>query len=186
MNAESIYQGSNGEATAAFYEALRQKGMLGVVAEHLFRAGKCSERAKQYRGGIRGQGSYRQMAYDKKNWALRELDKSLGALCLASGTSYIPWGWGWDEKTPGYSWVLYVDLPQGQVSFHTAKRGDGPSYLGQWDGVRNASAARIIAFCQWVYDGHGGRPVAVELEELPVPDVGKIEGEQIALFGGMA
>jgi hypothetical protein len=43
-----------------------------------------------------------------------------------------------------HQWVLYVDLPTGQVSFHTAARGVGPDYPGKWDGVRGTGAIRII------------------------------------------
>jgi hypothetical protein len=42
--------------------------------------------------------------------------------------------------------VLYVELPTGQVSFHTGYREDGPDYGREWDGVKGASAGRV---CQW-------------------------------------
>jgi hypothetical protein len=40
-------------------------------------------------------------------------------------------------------WVVYFDLPTGQVSFHSVTRGMGPDYSAPWDGSRNASALRI-------------------------------------------
>ncbi|MFB3828940.1 MAG: hypothetical protein ACE15B_19395 [Bryobacteraceae bacterium] len=58
----------------------------------------------------------------------------------------ITYGWKEDPAQPFHSWVLYVDLPPGQVSFHTAQRLTGPDYAGDWDG-QHFSANRIIAFC---------------------------------------
>lgn len=54
-------------------------------------------------------------------------------------------------------WVLYVDLPTGQVSFHAPERGAGPNYPGKWNGVRGVSGERIVCWCQslipdWRYD----------------------------------
>ena len=43
------------------------------------------------------------------------------------------------------SWVLYVELPAGQVSFHSPTRGTGPDYTRDWD-QQHASEERIIAF----------------------------------------
>jgi hypothetical protein len=48
------------------------------------------------------------------------------------------------------SWVLYIDLPNGQASFHSKDRFKGPDYLGQFDGAEGASEARICAFCDSV------------------------------------
>jgi hypothetical protein len=59
------------------------------------------------------------------------------------------WGWKEDPRTPGFEWVLYVELPQGQVSFHAPDRGPGPDFKGEWDGLR-ASQDRIIGFCDMV------------------------------------
>ena len=39
------------------------------------------------------------------------------------------------------------DLPTGQVSFHTAARGGGPEYAGDWDGVRDVAPMRIA---RWI------------------------------------
>lgn len=140
-----IYQGSDGEATKAFYGRLEQLGPRGVIALNLFRACKNSERAKQYRGGMRGRGSYRSMAYDRKQWAIDNLCKVLAE------HAFNNFGWGIDEvlreRGDPHHHVLYVDLPTGQVSFHTAPRGEGPDYGGEWDGVRGSSADRICRFC---------------------------------------
>ena len=119
-------------------------GSVGEIAVNLFRSHKNSARAKVYRGGIRGKGSYKGMAYDRKQWALDNLVKILVDHALAAG---LTWGWAIDEAQEYHRWVLYVDLPTGQVSFHTALRGVGPAYTGKWDGVREAGAGRI---CRWI------------------------------------
>lgn len=139
-----VYEGSNGDATKALYDEVSALGPQGVVAVNLFRANKNSARAKVYRGGIRGRGSYRGMAYDRKQWAMGNLCQVLGRHAGACG---ITWGWGVDDEAPKFRHVLYVDIPTGQVSFHTESRLDGPDYPGEWDGVRGASVDRI---CRWM------------------------------------
>jgi hypothetical protein len=138
----AVYKGSDGEATKALYAVLRERGVTGALAVELFRAQKASERAKLYRGGVRGQGSYRGMAYDRKQWAMDNLCKALLQSC-----SLLQWGWGVDDKQAVHRHVLYVDLPTGQVSFHTGARGEGADYGKPWDGMPGQSADRI---CRWV------------------------------------
>jgi hypothetical protein len=142
-SAADVYVGSDGDVTRAFYAELEQRGPLGKVALNLFRAQKCSARAKMYR-----RRAHKGEAYDRKNW-------SMGLLCeelaLYGGSKrcadpLINYGWKQDPSTPGFEWVLYVDLPQGQVSFHSATRGAGPDYPGEWCG-EHLSAERIVAFC---------------------------------------
>lgn len=145
-----IYAGSDGDRTRTLYEALALVGPIGVVATNLFRATKASERAKVYRGGQRGKGSYRRMAYDRKGWAIDNLGKALTAHAAELG---IGWGWGEDRATPGYSHVLYVDTPAGQISFHSPHRGDGPDYGGDWDGQKGQAASRVCKFCASVLTG---------------------------------
>lgn len=146
MTAQEVYAGSNGAETKTLYARLVERaGAAGGVAMNLFRASKCSARAKKYRGGIRGQGSYRQMAYDRKNWAMQQLCEILTVHAERLG---ILWGWQKDEVQEFHKWVLYVELPaQGQVSFHSAERYGGPDYPGEWDGLMNASEGRVIAYC---------------------------------------
>lgn len=140
-----VYEGSNGDATKALYERLAALGPCGAVALNLFRAHKNSGRAKVYRGR-----RYRDAAYDRKQWALDNLSAILvgqGAMAgFAAGTG---WGWSEDPDQPAHRWVLYVETPHGQLSFHTAARGVGPDFAGAWDGVRDAGAGRI---CRWVAD----------------------------------
>lgn len=142
MNVEAIYAGSNGEATKALYAALEKVGPLGLVAVNLFRAQKCSERAKVYRGH-----RYREEAYARKTW-------SMGLLCdileKHAAELRIVWGWKRDPLQEYFPWVLYVEIPTGQVSFHTDARGKGPDYAGDWDKANGLSPSRIVAFTQSV------------------------------------
>jgi hypothetical protein len=145
MTVREIYDGSNGDATKAFYDRLTALGPVGTIAMNLFRAQKASARAKVYRGGIPGRGSFKGMAYDRKNWSLAQLEGALVHHAVALG---IRWGWQHDSGTPGYEWVLYVELPTGQVSFHSAQRGSSQTFDGRWDGLRGASHHRIIQWCE--------------------------------------
>lgn len=141
-----IFLGSDAAATMNLYSKLEEVGPRGVVAMNLFRALKASSRAKVYRGG-NGRGSYRAQAYDKKNWSMTNLVRML----IDHGDDVgVPFGWGRDSKAIGFEHVLYVDLPTGQVSFHSDSRGDGLDYLGTWDGVRNASVDRCCRWCSQV------------------------------------
>lgn len=134
-----IYQGSDGVATKALYEKLERLGPIGAVAVNVFRANKASARAKVYRGK-----GYKSMAYDRKSWSINNLTKVLTEHAARFG---IGWGWKEDSKQVVHRWVFYIDLPTGQVSFHSEYRGDGPDYPGEWDGVRAASPSRI---CGWI------------------------------------
>lgn len=138
----AIYDGSDGDATRQLYASLEDLGPIGLVAMNLFRAQKCSARAKVYLGG-NGHGSYRSQAYERKQWSMDNLTRIL--LEHADALS-LTWGWQRDDDQAYHAWVLYVDLPNGQVSFHTDRRGVGPDYHGAWDGVRDGSVGRIIRF----------------------------------------
>ncbi len=149
LRSAEVYAASDGALTTRFYKSLEERGPAGIVAVNLFRAQKNSERAKKYRGGIRGQGSYKSMAYDRKSWAMGNL---CGALDLFAATLGIRYGWKADPATVfggDPSWVLYVDLPQGQCSFHAPSRGSGPDYPRDWDG-QHKSVERILEFCDTV------------------------------------
>ncbi len=129
----AIYEGSNGDLTSALYRHLESLGPRGVVAMNLFRASKCSARAKLYvsKRKTRTNRGYSNDAYSRKEWSLGLLCR-----CLAAEASSLRIGWGWsrDESSVGFEDVIYVDLPNGQCSFHNAKRLTGPDYLGQWSG----------------------------------------------------
>jgi hypothetical protein len=134
----SVYAGSDGDATKALYQRLTDRGPLGGIAAGLLRAQKNSARAKVYRGR-----RYRDVAYDRKQWALGLLTEELERHGDRLG---IRWGWGDDPEQSVHRAVLYVDLPTGQVSFHSDHRGDGPDYPDQWDGIRGVALDRIIRF----------------------------------------
>jgi hypothetical protein len=142
--ARTIFDGSNGEATKAYYVALEALGPAGVVAMNLFRAQKASTRPRFYTR------RYSDDAYRKKEWSLGLCVDALLAHGAALG---ITFGWKVDPLVPlngAPSWVLYVDLPEGQVSFHCPSRGKGPDYPGEWDGQRGASEGRIVRHCDRV------------------------------------
>lgn len=171
MTVREIYDGSDAAATKTLYGRLSLCGPLGLIAVDLFRAQKSSARAKLYRGGVRGIGSYRDLAYERKEWSLNQLCTALEQ--QDGKNNNIRWGWKEDPVVPFGnlpSWVLYVDLPfvigdpalmsaaaldsgaaeeivYRQVSFHAPRRGTGPDYPGEWD-RQSASAQRIIEFCE--------------------------------------
>lgn len=182
LNIRSIYYGSDGDATRGLYARLEQLGPVGVVAMNLFRAQKCSSRAKVYRGrgGRQGRGKFSREAYQRKSWSMSNLCQALethaqtltltaydgslpfSAFAASYQTVYgedvapaetVRWGWATDESVQfgeSASWLLYVDLPHGQVSFHSPTRGRGPDYPGQWDGQRNVGELRVLRFVEVV------------------------------------
>lgn len=138
-----VYKGSDGNATSTMYGRIALRfGDRGQVAINLFRACKTSERAKRYSRRYKG------AAYDTKNWSLAQVCKHLATHGQALG---IGWGWAVDvaaaERDDPFRHVLYVDIPTGQVSFHSRERGDGPDYRRDWDGQRGLAPERI---CRWV------------------------------------
>lgn len=91
------------------------------------------------------------MAYDRKQWSLRNL---CDALLTHGATLGITWGWRRDPAVTFNPWVLYVELPTGQVSFHSPTRGDGPDY-GEGQGTEPEPCSR---------------PTAVDEPVPPAPD----------------
>ena len=148
LTAAEVYHGSNGGATHSFYHRLEKKGRTGQLAANLMRVQKSSSRAKVYRGHITRsdgqQSSFRDLAYGRK-------DQCLLWLCngLMDNNCGLTWGWKCDPTEDRAKHVLYIDLPQGQVSFHSKRRYRGPDYAGEWDG-EHKSEERIIAFCDSV------------------------------------
>src|SRR5947209_6450005 len=71
-----VYAGSDGEVTKAYYAELEKLGPVGLIALNLFRAQKCSTRAKLYRGGD-FRGRFRDQAYERKNWSVANLSAIL-------------------------------------------------------------------------------------------------------------
>jgi hypothetical protein len=137
--AYSVYCGSNGVATRAYYRFLGSTGLPGRIAAQLMRCQKASSRAKQYRGGTT-MASYRDLAYARKGECLK-------ALCaLLSEQEEVAWGWNEDPETEIAPHVLYVELPTGQVSFHSDQAFSDKRYAGEWD-KQYLSEERILAFC---------------------------------------
>lgn len=161
MRAIDVYRQSDGDLTKRYYSALEQRGPLGLVCVNLFRAQKCSERAKAYRR------SYKGLAYDRKAWSMDNLSKILAEHGAGLGISF---GWKEDPTTlfgERASWVLYVDTPRGQVSFHSPSRGKGPEYSGEWDGRKGMSVQRILDFCEAVYRNGPGSLVGSLDSQVP-------------------
>lgn len=140
-----IFNGSDGFETRELYAQLEALGPAGMVACNLFRAQKTSTRAKVYRGG-----GFRGKAYGRKQWSMDNLVALLTAHAEALG---LRWGWQLDPDQARHCWVLYIDLPCGQVSFHTEYRGSGPDYAGAWDGMKGASPGRVCSFAVAVLSG---------------------------------
>lgn len=132
-----VYLGSDAARTTSLYAELQRHGKMGDIAMNLFRATKASERAKVYRGG-----GYRGQAYQKKQWSMDN-----ACLSLIDHGEGLSWGWGVDLRQPVHRHVLYVDLPTGQISFHSETRGRGPDYRGQWDGKLGQGPDRITRWC---------------------------------------
>lgn len=147
-SAVDIYLGSCGGRTRSYLSKLEKLGFEGKVAAQLFRAQKASSKAKLYMGGLTNV-SYSTLAYDAKA-------KALSRLCelLVDDLTGVTWGWQEDLSEDYALWVLYVELPNGQVSFHSPERMTGPSFVGKWDGDHE-SDRRILQFCDDVfgYDG---------------------------------
>jgi hypothetical protein len=158
-----VYRGSDGDATRALYQRLEAIGPAGAIASNLLRACKTSTRAKRYR--VR---RHRGGAYDVKGWAMGNVCELL--LDHGPGLGLVRWGWGEDREQPHHRYVLYVELPTGQVSFHAAELGAGPTYPGQWDGVRDVAADRILRFAAGVLDGRPIEPVATGMVRFLVDE----------------
>jgi len=136
-----VFAASDGRLTVAYYRRLQAIGPMGIVALNLFRASKTSSRAKVYRGR-----RFRSASYDVKNYSLEQLCKVLQEV------PEITWGWKEDPDTPGFEWVLYCELPNGQCSFHSPTRLSGPAFKGEWDG-QHLSTERILEFVDAVANG---------------------------------
>lgn len=163
MNAYEVFEGSDADDTVELYRHLETFGPIGIIALNLFRACKCSTRAKRYR-----RKAHSAEAYGRKQWSMDNLCTALMKHALTLGFS---WGWKEDPGQEFHSQVLYVDLPTGQVSFHTERRGLGPEYPGEWDRVQNASAQRI---CLWV------QRLLQQYENTTAPNPSPVPGAEAA------
>ncbi len=152
----AAYFGSDPAVSRKLCLDLEAEGPLGKVAAQLFRVQKASSRAKVYRGGVPDRKAkkskskkykhlYRDLSYQRK-------DEQIEKLCSVLRETSLSWGWGEDRRPSVPRHVLYVDLPQGQVSYHCYHRYPGPAYTTGWDG-EGMSEGRVIAFCTAVLDG---------------------------------
>jgi hypothetical protein len=176
MTPQECFDASDAAATVELYRQLCARGPVGHVAQCLFRAQKTSSRAKVYRGR-----RFTSAAYENKASSMEQCVKM-----LEKHGSALGFGFGWKEDPSvlfgdAPSWVLYVDIPAGlgaatvrQVSFHSPQRGNGPTYSGEWDKIKEQSAPRIIAFCTYVLT-----LPAIEGESEKMP-FGKHRGEDLA------
>jgi hypothetical protein len=139
------YAGADAIGTRRLLRRLEQHGPTGAVAARLFWVQKPSSRAKVYWRSRSGE-DFRALAYQRKGKALR----GLCTLLDVDGAGF-DWGWGRDPKCEFAPHVLYLELPQGQVSFHPLERFDGPDYVGSWDG-QSVSEERILRFCESVLE----------------------------------
>ena len=133
------FSSSDGSFVTSLTADLCRRGASGAVACTLFRAFNNSQRAKKVRR--RSYGKSRNERYSQKNESLTNLSSAIEAF-----RPDLVWGWKKDYSTPGFEWVIYVELPTGQVSFHSRNRGNGPDYAGDWDGER-ATRERIAEWC---------------------------------------
>lgn len=140
QTAQWYFDNSNGNATAKYMRELEACGVDGYLARLLFKACKTSYRAKRYRGRHADGKRFSKLAYENKNQALSDICTLLIHLEAEA------WGWGIDHHQPVYPNVLYVDLPNGQVSFHNVHRLAGPDYPCKWD-RKNMTVARVLEYC---------------------------------------
>lgn len=146
-----VFGGSDGAATLALFEELKGCGPVGILATCLFRAQKAVNRARDI--PIDSSPHYPAMAHGRRLWALSQL---LDYIRLGYDGPSIAWGWRPSEdQHEKWPWILSMDLPQGQVSFRSAVRHQGPDYVGKWDGVKGANTQRILAFVNSVLQREG-------------------------------
>jgi hypothetical protein len=119
---------------------LEGHGPTGEIASFMLRAQIYSDAAKSA-----DTRSDAQDIYSRKNWAMQRLYFALKAHAASAG---LEWGWGPDPDTRYYPHVLYVDVPTGQISFHSPWGGQ-PQYTKSWDGSGD-TRERIIAWAQTI------------------------------------
>jgi hypothetical protein len=144
--ATTVARGRPAKSTSA--EPDRVAALRDLVAE-CAKAQAASDRAKthaaanvHYLDWSGSEASYR-ASRAKVAADYAEKERALRAICALAPAAGVVFGWGGDPESHAARWVLYVDLPAGQVSWHTRSRGTGPTYKGRWDGVRDAAAGRI-------------------------------------------
>jgi hypothetical protein len=123
-------------------------GPLGQVAAELVRIQKAGTQAGVYRGTAASGNSFRELALRRKREHLLKLVGLLGSMRPAPS-----WGWANDPLQPQARWVLCLDLPTGQVSFHSSERFEGPDYTRRRESDVSPREHRILAFCDALLSG---------------------------------
>ena len=133
--------------------ALLSKTNYGKLLLHLLEAQNASDRAKARPSNNKhyydyvgddlsryAEANYRRSRRARENdYFEKEIAiKNAVGVALELG---IKFGWKFDPVRE--MWVVYFELPTGQVSFHTMERFSGPEYFGEWDGVAGMSRKRI-------------------------------------------
>lgn len=127
---------------------LRLHGRVGMIGAALLNCQKESSNAKKHLKGHAGAIQSRRLSrerYQQKHQAMAALQVHL--------KEYQTFNWGWaPDPNPSKSsavHVLYVDLPTGQVGFHSTQMlgRNAKVYTGQWDG-QNKNMERIFKFCE--------------------------------------
>jgi hypothetical protein len=68
---------------------------------------------------------------------------------LCAELKSTPWEWGWTiDTTKGRRHVLVVELPTGQVAFHSPRRFAGPDYAKGIEEQTSRTIDRIGLYCQ--------------------------------------
>lgn len=122
LQAINPFQTTDGDEVIDYCTALCERGLIGGLAVCLFRTQNNSSRAKRNHRS-------RSSRYENKNGQILTLCRFLER--FAEGLA-VDWGWREDDQQAYHRQVLYVDTPEGQVSFHTADRLQGPDYEKPW------------------------------------------------------
>lgn len=130
----------------------------GRLLRALDRAQGANERAKArsangihfhgYSGGRFRRANYRSSrAARARDYAAKE--QAIGEATGLASAGGVKFGWARSDDA-GVPWVVYFEIPTGQVSFHSPTRGVGPDYDSEWDGAPDMTRMRLDAAIQAV------------------------------------
>lgn len=153
MNAQAAYEATDYSETRSYLRALANAGRLGRIAAALFAAMRASTDAKTERRLAKGD-PLAEITVSRAGYARKRLAMQKVCELLAHNAAGLAWGWGNDRRQADCPFVLFVDLPQGQVSFHTPEKLMGPEYAGRWDRACQ-NRERVLAFCDALLPSNG-------------------------------